>query len=234
MEADWRFFPMPDLGPRSASISLALLGDRSVNEEPTVFVVDDDRAMRKSLRWLLESVELRVETFDSARDFLEKYQPHRPGCVVLDVRMPGMSGLELQDYLREQVVEIPIIIITGYGDVPMAVRAMKAGAHDFIEKPVCDQVLLEHIHNAIEIDRKHRQVLAENQEIMERLRTLTNREAEVMDFVVQGLSSKEIAEKLGVSFKTIEAHRAKIMKKMGANNVSHLIHMVLLTRDSHA
>jgi FixJ family two-component response regulator len=203
-----------------------------MSDEPTVFVVDDDRAMRKSLRWLLESVELHVETFESAREFLDKYDIHRPGCVVLDVRMPGMSGLELQDHLRSQGIDIPIIIITAYGDVPMAVRAMKAGALDFIEKPVCDQVLLEHIHGALEVDQKRRQVRTNSREVTERLASLTRREAQVMQYVVQGLSSKEIAKKLEVSFKTIEAHRAKIMKKMDAKSVPHLIHMNLLTRDS--
>jgi two-component system, LuxR family, response regulator FixJ len=205
-----------------------------VTEEPAVFVVDDDRAMRKSLRWLIESVNLRVETFESAREFLDNYDRHRPGCVVLDVRMPGMSGLELQDHLRENEIDIPIIIITAYGDVPMAVRAMKAGAIDFIEKPVCDHVLLEHIHDAIEMDQKRRQVRADNQEVAHRLETLTKREVEVMEMVIAGLSSKEIASELGVSFKTIEAHRAKIMKKMDAKSVPHLIHMNLLTRESGA
>ncbi len=203
-----------------------------MGEEPTVFVVDDDRAVRKSLRWLIESVELNVETFESAQEFLEKYEPHRPGCVVLDVRMPGMSGLELQDHLRTHGIDIPVIIITGYGDVPMAVRAMKAGALDFIEKPVCDQVLLEHIHDALEVDQKRRQVRTNSREVTERLQSLTRREAEVMQFVVAGMSSKEIAKKLDVSFKTIEAHRAKIMKKMDAKSVPHLIHMNLLTRES--
>jgi two-component system, LuxR family, response regulator FixJ len=205
-----------------------------LTEEPTVFVVDDDRAMRKSLRWLIESVGLNVETFESAREFLEKYQPHRAGCVVLDVRMPGMSGLELQDYLRQNEIHIPIIIITAFGDVPMAVRAMKAGALDFIEKPGCDHVLLEHIHDAIELDQKRRRAQADNREIAQRLETLTKREAEVMEMVIAGLSSKQIANELGVSFKTIEAHRAKIMKKMDAKSVPHLIHMNLLTRESGA
>lgn len=203
-----------------------------MTENPTVFVVDDDRAMRKSLRWLIESVNLPVETFESAREFLEKYDPTRPGCVVLDVRMPGMSGLELQDYLRSQDIKIPVIIITAYGDVPMAVRAIKAGALDFIEKPVCDQVLLDHIHDALELDRKNRETEAENREIVARYESLTKREAEVMEHVVAGQSSKEIAGELGVSFKTIEAHRAKIMKKMDAKSVPHLIHMNLLTRES--
>ena len=180
-----------------------------MNKELTVFVVDDDRAMRKSLRWLIESIDLRVETYESAQAFLDHYDPDRPGCVVLDVRMPGMSGLDLQDHLRERDIDIPIIIVTAYGEVPMAVRAIKAGALDFIEKPVCDQILLDHIQDALELDRKRRQVRAENQEITERLESLTKREAEVMDYVVAGLSSKKIANELGVSFKTIEAHRAK-------------------------
>jgi len=188
--------------------------------------------MRKSLRWLIESVNLRVETFESAQEFLEQFDNGRPGCLVLDVRMPGMSGLDLQDHLRAEGVDMPIIIITAYGDVPMAVRAIKAGALDFIEKPVCDQVLLDHIHDAIELDQKKRQTRAENQEVAERLETLTKREAQVMNFVVAGMSSKEIAGELGVSFKTIEAHRAKIMKKMEAKSVPHLIHMNLLTRES--
>ncbi len=201
-------------------------------QEPTVFVVDDDRAMRKSLRWLIESVDLRVETYESAQAFLDHYDPDRPGCVVLDVRMPGMSGLDLQDHLRKHDIDIPIIIVTAYGEVPMAVRAIKAGALDFIEKPVCDQILLDHIQEALELDRKLRQTRANNKEITERLESLTKREAEVMDFVVAGMSSKEIAGELGVSFKTIEAHRAKIMKKMDAKSVPHLIHMNVLTGKS--
>lgn len=210
------------------------MNDESTNDDPTVFVVDDDRAMRKSLRWLIESVNLRVETFESATDFLEKFNNDRPGCVVLDVRMPGMSGLDLQDHLRSHNVDIPIIIITAFGDVPMAVRAIKAGALDFIEKPVCDQVLLDHIHDAIELDQRQRQTRTENREVAERLKTLTKREAEVMGYVVAGMSSKRIADELGVSFKTIEAHRAKIMKKMNAESVPHLIHMSLLTGESQS
>ena len=202
---------MLDPVPRSASISPDVLRANPMNNEvePTVFVVDDDRAMRKSLRWLIESIDLRVETYESASAFLEHYNPDRPGCVVLDVRMPGMSGLDLQDHLRKLDSEIPIIIVTAYGEVPMAVRAIKAGALDFIEKPVCDQVLLDHIQDALELDRKRRESRAEKREITERLDSLTKREAEVMHLVVAGMSSREIAGELGVSFKTIEAHRAK-------------------------
>ncbi len=202
---------MLDQVPHSASISPDASRANPMNKdhEPTVFVVDDDRAMRKSLRWLIESIDLRVETYESAQAFLEHYNPERSGCVVLDVRMPGMSGLDLQDHLRKLDGDIPIIIVTAYGEVPMAVRAIKAGALDFIEKPVCDQVLLDHIQDALELDRKRRQSRADKQEITERLESLTKREAEVMDLVVVGMSSREIAGELGVSFKTIEAHRAK-------------------------
>ncbi len=180
-----------------------------MTELPTVFVVDDDPVQRSSLRWMIESVELRVETFESAQEFLDQFEVQRPGCVISDVRMPGMSGLELQDHLRREGIDIPVIIITGFADVPMAVRAMKAGAVDFVEKPTCDHVLLEHIHEALALDEKRREARVENQAISARLETLTRREAEVMELVVEGFSSKEIAAELGISFKTIEVHRAK-------------------------
>jgi two-component system, LuxR family, response regulator FixJ len=197
--------------------------------EATVFVVDDDPAIRKSLRWLIESVGLQVQTHGSAQEFLDHYDPEAPGCVVLDVRMPGMSGLELQERLREQGAMIPVIVMTAYGDVPMAVRSMKAGALHFFEKPVSDQVLLDHIQRAIAEDSRNRRERAEQQEIMERLKRLTHREHEVMQMVVAGLSSKQIGGDLGVSFKTVEAHRAKIMKKMEAASIPHLIKMVMLS-----
>ena len=193
----------------------------------TVFVVDDDPALRRSMRWLIESVGLRVQTFASAKMFLEMYDASVPGCVVLDVRMPGMSGLELQEQLRERQIDIPVIIVTGYGDVPMAVRAMKGGAVDFIEKPASDQVLLDHIHQAISRDAQNFRARIAAREIKKRSQTLTNRERQVMEMVVAGLSSKEIAAQLAISFKTVEAHRANIMKKMEATSVAHLIRMNL-------
>lgn len=196
-------------------------------QEATVFVVDDDPAIRKSLRWLIESVGLNVQTYELASEFLDSYSPDRPGCLVLDVRIPGMSGLELQEKLRERGYDIPVIIVSGYGDVPMAVRAMKAGAVDFLEKPVSDQVLLDYIQKGIERDIKNKAARLQNKELLERKSTLTRREHEVMDYVVSGFSSREIAEKLNVSFKTVEAHRAKIMKKMQAKSVPKLIQMEL-------
>jgi len=199
----------------------------NLTAEPTVFVVDDDNALRKSLCWLIESIGLRVQTFASAHEFLDAYPADTPGCLVLDVRMPGMSGLDLQERLEERRITIPVIIITGYGDVPMAVRAMKAGAVDFIEKPVSDQMLLDRIQQAIMTDSMHRESKRGKSQFAARIELLTPREREVMDKVVSGLSSREIGDELGVSFKTVEAHRAKIMKKMQASSVPHLVRMAL-------
>ncbi len=204
-----------------------MISEEAVLLEPTVFIVDDDPAIRKSLRWLIESVGLKVQTYELANEFLESYVPDAPGCLVLDVRIPGMSGLELQERLRERGYDIPVVIVSGYGDVPMAVRAMKAGAVDFLEKPVSDQVLLDYIQKGIERDIKNKQDLVQNKELIERKNTLTRREREVMGYVVSGQSSREIAEHLNVSFKTVEAHRAKIMKKMKAKSVPKLIQMEL-------
>ncbi len=207
-----------------------MLAEMTSVKEATVFVVDDDPAIRKSLRWLIESVGLKVETHELASDFLESYSPDSPGCLVLDVRIPGMSGLELQEKLRDRGYDIPVVIVSGYGDVPMAVRAMKAGAVDFLEKPVSDQVLLDYIQKGIERDINNKKNRSENKELMERKKSLTRRELEVMEHVVSGQSSREIAEILNVSFKTIEAHRAKIMKKMMAKSVPKLIQMDLLIK----
>lgn len=196
-------------------------------KQSTVFVVDDDEAMRESLTWLIESVGLDVETFSSADEFLTAYYPGRPGCLLLDVRMPGMSGLELQGHLQQQQVTIPVIIITGHGDVPMAVRAMKAGAIDFIEKPFNDEQLLESIRNALSIDDTQRDEQTFKAEIASRLAQLTPRESEVMDMVTSGKSNKEIANSLGVSAKTVEAHRAKVMEKMEAGSLAELVRLVV-------
>jgi len=201
-----------------------------MDSEPTVFVVDDDDTIRASLRFLIESVGLRAQTFSSAQAFLENYDPAEPGCVVLDVRMPGMSGLELQDELNAQGIEIPVIIVTAYGDIQMAVRAIKAGAVDFVEKPAGEQALLDQIQKAIAKDSEIRETRADQQVVTDRFERLTPREREVMELVVDGLSSKEIAAQLGVSFKTVEAHRAKIMKKMEARSVPHLIRLSLSLR----
>jgi FixJ family two-component response regulator len=199
----------------------------STSTEPMVYVVDDDEAMRNSLKWLIESVGLRVETYGSADDFLHGYYPGRGGCLLLDVRMPGMSGLELQEHLAEHQAHLPVIVITGHGDVPMAVRAMKAGAVDFIEKPFNDEFLLDSIRRALAVDAEQRGLQARQAEIATRLALLTPREHEVMEMVADGRSNKEIANALGVSAKTVEAHRARVMEKMEARSLAELVRMVL-------
>ncbi|MCU7942362.1 MAG: response regulator transcription factor [Candidatus Thiodiazotropha sp. (ex Cardiolucina cf. quadrata)] len=198
-----------------------------MTKPPTVFVVDDDQAMRNSLKWLIESVSMQVETFDSADAFIKSYYPGRSGCLLLDVRMPGMSGLELQEYLRANQIAIPVIIITGHGDVPMAVRAMKSGAVDFIEKPFNDELLLESIRYALALDVKQRDMQKQRAEIATRLARLTPREHEVMVMVTNGKANKEIASGLGVSAKTVEAHRARVMEKMQANSLAELVRMAI-------
>lgn len=194
----------------------------------TVFVVDDDQAMRSSLKWLIESVGMEVETFDSAHAFLDTYYPGRAGCLLLDVRMPGMSGLELQDYLTRREIRIPVIIITGHGDVAMAVKAMKAGAVDFIEKPFDDEQLLNSIRKALAYDEQHRALHARKADIAARLAELTPREHEVMAMVTDGKSNKEIAAALSVSAKTVEVHRARVMDKMRADSLAELVRMALI------
>jgi len=198
--------------------------------KPTVFVVDDDDAMRESLRWLIESIDLPVKSYKSAEDFLNDYYPGRAGCLLLDVRMPGMSGLELQEYLKENNIHIPVIVITGHGDVPMSVRAMKEGAIDFIEKPFNDELLLDAIRNALAVDAKLREKQSQRAELATRLATLTPREYEVMEMVTRGKSNKEIANALGVSSKTVEAHRAKVMDKMQADSLAELVRMAMLVQ----
>jgi RNA polymerase sigma factor (sigma-70 family) len=199
-----------------------------MNSKPTVFVVDDDQAMRNSLKWLIETIGMDVRTFGSADDFLNNYYPGRAGCLLLDVRMPGMSGLELQAHLARQEIRLPVIIITGHGDVSMAVKAMKSGAVDFIEKPFHDEELLSSIRNALDFDQKQRSLQSQRAEIAARLAELTPREHEVMEMVTDGRSNKEIASGLGVSAKTVEAHRARVMDKMRASSLAELVRMALI------
>jgi len=196
--------------------------------EPTVFVVDDDRAMRESLSWLLDSVGLRVRSYATAADFLAEHDPAQPGCLVLDVRMPGMSGLDLQAELTRRGVELPTIVITGHAEVSMAVRAVKAGAIDFIEKPFSDQLLLDRVRQALEIDLEAREVRRRREDARRRLATLTAREREVLNLVVAGKANKEIASALGVSPKTVEVHRAHVMSKMCVDSLAELIRVTLL------
>ena len=194
----------------------------------TVFVVDDDQAMRTSLQWLIESTGMKVLTFESADAFLAGYYPGRAGCLLVDVRMPGMSGLELQAYLTREGYRLPVIIITGHGDVAMAVKAMKAGAMDFIEKPFHDEDLLRSIRRALEYDQRQRVGQAAREDLQARLADLTPREHEVMGMVTDGKSNREIAAALGVTPKTVEAHRARVMEKMRAESLAELVRMVLI------
>ncbi|MEM6793424.1 MAG: response regulator transcription factor [Acidobacteriota bacterium] len=195
--------------------------------QPTVFIVDDDKAMRDSLVFLLESVQLSSRSFESAQAFLEGYDPSEPGCLLLDVRMPAVSGLELQEKLRAEGQKIPVVMMTAYADVPMAVRAMHQGAVDFIEKPFNEQALLECIQRALDRDSKMRQGLELTQAIEGKLETLTPREREVMLRVVQGHLNKQIASDLNLSPKTVEQHRSKVMDKMGADSLAALVRMAV-------
>lgn len=193
--------------------------------EPTVFIVDDDPAVRKSLRWLIESVGLSVATFESGNDFLDALTCDHHGCLVLDVRLPGISGLELLESLNERGSHLPVIVITGHADVPMAVRAMKHGAVDFIEKPFSDQLLLERIQQAMADDAQRRRDQADVEAMRRRADTLTAREREVMRLVVDGKANKQIAADLHISQKTVEVHRARVMSKMEADSVADLVRM---------
>ncbi|MBP6583887.1 MAG: response regulator transcription factor [Chromatiaceae bacterium] len=196
--------------------------------EPTVFVVDDDEAMRHSLEWLIASAGLRTQSFGSAEEFLRTYYPGQAGCLLLDVRMPGMSGLELQAYLAREEIRIPVVIITGHGDVSMAVKAMRSGALDFIEKPFNDEALIASLRAALDADQRRRVDRLQRAEIARRLAELTPREHEVMVMVTEGRSNREIAAGLGVSTKTVEAHRARVMDKMRAQSLAELVRMCLV------
>ena len=190
-----------------------------------VYVVDDDSSVREAIKSLIRSVGLRVETFGTAQEFLKSARPDAPGCVVLDVRLPGLSGLDLQRELAANGINLPVIFITGHGDIPMSVRAMKAGALEFLTKPFRDQDLLDAIQQALERDRGARQQRLETAELRERFDSLTAREREVMGLVVSGLLNKQIAGELGTSEVTIKIHRSQVMKKMGAGSLAELVRM---------
>lgn len=195
--------------------------------KPVVYVVDDDPAMRETLSWLIETVSLDVETFVSANAFLEHYSPGRSACLVLDVRLPGLGGLDLQEKLAARKDPLPVLLITGHADVAMAVRAMKMGAVDFIQKPFNDQVLLDKIQKSVELHRLRMERYALSADIDDRIRRLSPRETHVMERVVVGKSNRSIAAELGLSPKTIEVHRARVMEKMKAKSLPELVRLRL-------
>ena len=197
-------------------------------EEQTVFIVDDNAAVRDSIQELVESVGLRAETYPSAKAFLNAFQPERSGCLVLDVRMAGMSGLALQEKLKELGARIPVIIITGHGDVPMAVHAMKTGAADFVQKPYRDQLLLDSINNALAVDAAARRSSARKDNLDQHLAVLTEREREVLDQVLTGCSSKQIARELDISHRTVESHRLNVLRKLKVASVKELIGLLVV------
>ena len=198
--------------------------------DPIIFVVDDDEAVRLSTEMLIRSMGLHVESFESAAEFLEDFDPQQPGCVILDIRMPGMSGLELQEHLNEIKAAIPVVFVTGHGDVPMAVKAMKAGAIDFIQKPFRDQELIDRVHAALDQDSEEREESEVRAATQKHVDLLTTRELEVMGLVVDGRANKEIAFDLGLSPRTVEIHRARVMSKMGAESLPDLVRKVLAWR----
>ncbi len=197
--------------------------------QPTIYVVDDDDGMRRALDTLLSTVGYKTAVFSRPSEFLSQFKPETHGCLVLDIRMPEMSGLEVQQHLNRMGSMLPVIFITGHGDVPMAVQAMKEGAFEFIQKPFRDQDLLDRINHALKQDAEYRSTAARRSEVQHRLESLTPREKQVMDFIVEGSANKVIAIDLGLSERTVEIHRAKVMEKMAARSVAHLVklHMTL-------
>ena len=194
---------------------------------PTVFIVDDDDGVRASLRILLKSVGLPASPYASAQEFLASYHASQPGCLVLDIRMPGMSGLELQTELNVRGAMIPVIFVTGHGDVPMAVEAMQHGAFDFLQKPYRDQDLIDRVQRALARDRENREAIKGHERIRAHLNSLTPREREVLDLLTHGKPNKVMAAELGLSQRTVEIHRAHVMEKMAAGSIAQLVRMVM-------
>jgi two-component system response regulator FixJ len=197
------------------------------NDTPTVYVVDDDNAMKESLSWVMESVGLRVQSYANAQSFLEDYQPEHSGCLLLDVRMPGMTGPELQIRLRKHHIDIPIIFLSAHGDIPLAVKAMKNGAIDFLTKPCNDQVLLENINKALKVDAKRRERSVVSSKVKDKIDRLTPREYQVMCQITTGKLNKIISADLNISLKTVEAHRASVMRKMGVRSLPELVELTI-------
>lgn len=199
----------------------------TLNPEPTVHVVDDNAAVRDAVRWLVEQVGLRVRTYASGNEFLDAWQPELAGCLVLDIRMPGLSGLDVQQRLVEIGADLPIIVITGHGDVPVAVRAMKAGAFEFLQKPFGDQALLDSIHAALALDAARRAERRRSAYTEQALASLSARERDVLRLLRGGKSSKQIAADLDISVRTVEGHRANLMAKLGARTLPQLVDRLL-------
>jgi FixJ family two-component response regulator len=205
--------------------SLRAAPDHASPTQPTVLVVDDDPSMQQALARLFRSVDLKVEVFGSTRELLARQLPESAACLVLDVRLPGISGLDFQVELAKSGIQIPIIFMTGHGDVPMSVKAMKAGATDFLIKPFRDQDMLDAVSHAIEHDRKRRAAAAEIVDLRARFEALTSREREIMGFVTIGLLNKQVAAELGLSLVTVKIHRGHLMRKMGARSLAELVRM---------
>lgn len=202
------------------------------NQQPTVFIIDNDVPLRASLRFLLESASLQCEEFDSAEAFLVAFDPDRPGCLILDVRLPGMSGVALQQELGSGGHRLPVIVTTGFADVGTAVSMLKRGAFDFFEKPFSDQQLLERVQQAIAFDASRRRARAQREALTARIARLTAREHEVFQEVVHGKANKVVAIEFGISEKTVEVHRARVMQKLGAGSLAELVRMDLLTQSA--
>jgi len=227
-ESGWVERPAPPrsmgYGPRAQQRD----GVRPAPITPTVYIVDDDAEMRETLRSLVSSVNLPVETYASAQEFLETQNGDRAGCLVVDLRMPGLSGIDLQEELAARGAKLPVIIISGYGDVPTAARAMRAGAIDFLEKPISRQLLLDRVREGLDVDRQRRRAEGERAEIAGRVARLTPRERQVMEMVVSGNTNKVIAIDLGLCEKTVEVHRAHVMEKMKVQSLAELVRLAML------
>jgi len=202
----------------------------TTNHPSTVFIIDNDVPLRASLRFLLDSVGLVSEGFDSAEAFLAAFDPERAGCLILDVRLPGMSGVVLQQALRERACRLPIIVTTGFADVGTAVNMLKRGAFDFFEKPFADEQLVERVRQAIDFDESRRHARAAREKVTARIACLTAREHEVFQEVVHGKANKVVAIEFGISEKTVEVHRARVMQKLGANSLAELVRFDLLSQ----
>ena len=196
--------------------------------KPTIYIVDDDDGVRRATGALMESVGYAHKTYASGREFLQHYNSSQPGCLVLDIRMPEMSGLELQQELNQRNIRLPVIFVTGHGDVPMAVQAMKKGAFDFVQKPFRDQDLLDKVNHALQQDSVLRQETADKEEVLQRWNSLTQREKEVMALIAEGNANKVVAQDLNLSERTVEIHRARVMEKMQARSVAQLVKLSLL------